>query len=75
MREGVCRRRHEKRQGAKAPGPSCPAPLGKHIVTLNVRDLEEVCTGVIRALAQAGVVRAQGHGHRRWHRSGAHGAV
>ena len=59
VREGVCRRSHEKRQGAKAPGPICPDTLAKNIVKLNVRDLEALFNGVIRALAQAGVVRAK----------------
>jgi Transposase DDE domain len=59
VREGVCRRSHEKRQGAKAPGPICPDTLAKNIVKLNVRDLEALFNRVIRALAQAGVVRAK----------------
>jgi hypothetical protein len=59
VREGVCRRSHEKRQGAKAPGPICPDTLAKTSVKLHVRDLEALCNGVIRALAQAGVFRAQ----------------
>ena len=57
-REGVCRRSHAKRPGAKAPGPICPDTLATKIVTRHVRALEALCHGVSRALAPAGVFGA-----------------
>ena len=50
-------------------GADLPGHLGDNIVKLNLRDLEAVFNGAIRALAKAGVF-GQGHGHCRWHRSG-----
>src|SRR6266511_604651 len=44
-----------QRQGPRTTGPSCPDTLAEHIVPLNVRDLEALFNGVIRALAQTGV--------------------
>ena len=54
--EGVNRRGVATRQGERKPGPVCPDTLAENIVTWRVRDLEGVCSGAIRALAQAGVV-------------------
>ena len=41
--------------GRAAPGPICPDTLAKNIVKWNLRDLEAVFNGAIRALAKAGV--------------------
>jgi hypothetical protein len=54
-RHGVCQRGATKRQGERTPGPICPDTLAKQIVKWNLRDLEAVFNGVIRALAKAGV--------------------
>jgi hypothetical protein len=59
VRDGVCPRGAAKRQGARAPGPMCPDTLAQQIVRLNLRELESVFHGAIRALAQAGVFEAQ----------------
>ena len=37
------------------PGPICPDTLANNVVQRNLRDLEALFNGVIRALAQAGV--------------------
>jgi hypothetical protein len=58
VRQGICRRGAAKRQGARSPGPICPETLAKPMVKWNVRDLEAVCHGAIRALAKAGVFGA-----------------
>jgi Transposase DDE domain len=55
VRQGVCQRGAAKRQGPRTAGPICPDTLAEHIVQLNVRDLEVLFNGVIRALAQTGV--------------------
>src|SRR5919109_4797285 len=55
VRHGVCQRGASKRQGARAPGPLCPDTLAQNIVKWNLRDLEFVFNGAIRALAKAGV--------------------
>ncbi len=55
IREGVCRRSHEKRQGAKAPGPLCPDTLANNLVKLSGGAMEAFLNGSIRALARAGV--------------------
>jgi len=55
VRRGVCRRGTATRQGERALGPICPDTLAKNIVKLNLRDLEALFNGVIRALAKAGV--------------------
>jgi hypothetical protein len=55
VRHGVCQRGATKRQGERAPGPICPDTLAKNIVKWNLRDLEMVFNGAIRALAAAGV--------------------
>jgi hypothetical protein len=54
VRQGVCQRGVTKRQGERPPGPMCPDTLAQQLVKGNVRDLEAVCNGVIRALATAG---------------------
>ena len=59
VRNGVCQRGAGKRQGARQPGPMCPETLAKQIVRLNLRELESVFHGAIRALARAGVFEAQ----------------
>ena len=35
LRDGICQRRHDKRQGAKTLGPLCPDPLADNIVQLS----------------------------------------
>ncbi len=59
VRAGVCQRGTAKRQGKRAPGPICPDTLAKNIVKWNVRELEAVFNGAIRALAKAGVFGAK----------------
>jgi hypothetical protein len=59
VRNGVCQRGAAKRQGAREPGPICPETLAKQIVRMNLRELECVFNGAIRALARAGVFEAQ----------------
>jgi hypothetical protein len=59
VRQGICQRGATKRQGERTLGPICPDTLAKHIVTLNLRDLEAVFNGSIRALAKAGVFGAK----------------
>src|SRR6266850_4181015 len=58
VRHGVCQRGATKRQGERAPGPMCPDTLAKNIVKWNLRDLEMVFNGAIRAWAAAGVFGA-----------------
>ena len=55
VRQGVCQRGRTKRQGERTPGPICPDTLANNIVQCNLRDLEALFNGVIRALAKAGV--------------------
>ena len=55
VRQGICQRGRTTRQGERIPGPMCPDTLAKNIVQCNVRDLEAVFNGAIRALAKAGV--------------------
>jgi len=59
VRQGICRRGATKRQGERLPGPICPDTLANNIVKWNVRDLEAVFNGSIRALAKAGVFGAK----------------
>jgi hypothetical protein len=59
VRDGVCQRGAAKRQGERHPGPICPDTLAKNIVRWNLRDLEVVFNGAIRALAKAGVFGKQ----------------
>lgn len=54
LRYGVCQRGAAQRQGERAPGPIGSDTLAKNIVKLNLRDLEVVFNGAIRALAKAG---------------------
>jgi Transposase DDE domain len=55
VREGVCQRGRTKRQSQRSPGPICPDTLAKNMVKCNLRDLDTLFNGVIRALAKAGV--------------------
>jgi hypothetical protein len=55
VRQGICQRGASTRQGERAPGPLCPDTLAQNIVKWNLRDLEFVFNGAIRALAKAGV--------------------
>jgi hypothetical protein len=59
VRQGVCQRGAATRQGPRTAGPICPDTLAENIVQLNVRDLEALFNGVIRALAQGGVFAAK----------------
>jgi hypothetical protein len=59
VRQGICQRGATKRQGERLPGPICPDTLAKNIVKWNLRDLEAVFNGAIRALAKAGVFGAK----------------
>jgi len=70
VRHGVCQRGTNKRQGERAPGPLCPDTLAKNIVKWNLRDLELVCNGALRAWRRR-ASSATGHRHCGWHRSGA----
>jgi Transposase DDE domain len=55
VRQGVCQRGAAKRRGPRTTGPICPDTLAENIVQLNVRDLEALFNGVIRALAKMGL--------------------
>jgi hypothetical protein len=55
VRQGVCQRGATTRQRERTPGPITPETLANNIVKLDLRDLERVFNGAIRALAQAGV--------------------
>jgi hypothetical protein len=59
VRHGVCQRGAAKRQQPRTEGPICPEPLANNIVKLNLRDLEALFNGVIRALAKTGVLAAK----------------
>ncbi|MDQ3831150.1 MAG: transposase, partial [Candidatus Tectomicrobia bacterium] len=59
VRQGVCQRGAAKRQGERTPGPIGSDTLAKNIVKWNLRDLEVVFNGSIRALAKAGVFGAK----------------
>jgi hypothetical protein len=59
VRQGVCQRGAATRQGPRTEGPICPDTLAENIVKLNLRDLEALCNGVIRALAKMGVLDAK----------------
>src|SRR5262245_22057923 len=59
VRQGVCQRGATTRQRERTPGPISPETLANTLVKLNWRDLERVCNGAIRALAQAGVFDKQ----------------
>jgi hypothetical protein len=58
-RQGVCQRGAATRQGPRTAGPICPDTLAENLVQLHLRDLEAVFNGVIRALAQRGVLAAK----------------
>jgi hypothetical protein len=59
VRQGMCQRGATKRQGERTPGPISSETLANNIVKLNLRDLERVFNGAIRALAKAGVFAKQ----------------
>jgi hypothetical protein len=59
VRDGVCQRGAAKRQGERHPGPISPDTLAKNIVKWNLRQLEAMFNGAIRALAQAEVFGKQ----------------
>ena len=59
VRYGVCQRGTAQRQGPRLTGPLGSDALADNIVKLNVRDLDALCNGVIRALAKAGVFAAK----------------
>jgi DDE family transposase len=59
IRQGLCQRGAATRQGERLPGPICPDTLAKNIVKWNLRALEMVFNGAMRALATAGVFGAQ----------------
>jgi Transposase DDE domain len=59
VRQGVCQRGAAKRQGPRRAGPICPDTLAENIVQLNLRDLEALFNGVVRALAKAKVLAAK----------------
>ena len=59
VRQGLCQRGATTRQGERLPGPICPDTLAKNITKWNLRDLEAVFNGAIRALAKAGVFGKQ----------------
>jgi hypothetical protein len=55
IRQGICQRRHEKRQGAKPPGPLCLDTWADTIVKLSLTAMEAFLHGVVQDLAKAGV--------------------
>ena len=59
VRHGVCQRGAAKRQGPRTTGPICPDALADNMVKLNLRELETLFNGVIRALAKQGVFGAK----------------
>src|SRR5919198_4191485 len=59
VRRGVCQRGAATRQGPRTAGPICPDTLAENIVQLNLRDLEALFNGVIRALAKSGMFAAK----------------
>jgi DDE family transposase len=59
VRQGVCRRGTAKRQRARSPGPICPDTLANNMVKCNLRELETLFNGAIRAVAKAGVFGKQ----------------
>jgi hypothetical protein len=62
VRQGMCQRGATTRQGARTPGPISPETLAHPIGKLHLRDPERMCTGAIRALAQAGIFAKQVRG-------------
>jgi hypothetical protein len=59
VRQGICQRGAPKRQGERTSGPLGSDTPAKPIVTLNLRDVEAVFHGSIRALAKAGLFGAK----------------
>lgn len=59
VRHGVCQRGVAKRQGPRTAGPICPEALANNLAKLDLRALEALFNGVIRALAKAGLFRAK----------------
>ena len=59
IRQGICQRSHEKRQGTKPPGPLCPDTLADNLVKLSRTALEAFLNGVVQDLAKAGGVVRQ----------------
>jgi hypothetical protein len=59
VRHGVCQRGAAKRPGPRTAGPICPEALANNLVKLDLRALEGLFNGAIRALAQAGVFQAK----------------
>jgi hypothetical protein len=58
-RHGVCQRGAAKRQGPRTAGPICPEALANNLVKLDLRALEALFNGAIRALSKAGRCRAK----------------
>lgn len=59
VRQGVCQRGAAQRQGPRTTGPICPDTVADNMVKLNLRDLEAVFNGAIRALTRTGVLAAK----------------
>jgi hypothetical protein len=59
IRDGICQRSHEKRQGDKPPGPLCPDTLADNIVKLSLEAMATFLNGVVHDLAQAKVFAQQ----------------
>jgi hypothetical protein len=59
LRDGICQRSHEKRQGEKTPGPLCPDTLADNIVKLSLEAMAAFLNGVVHDLAQAKVFAPQ----------------
>ena len=59
VRQGVYQRGAAKRQGPHQEGISCPDTLAANIAKLNLRDLEALFNGVIRALSTTGAFAAK----------------
>jgi hypothetical protein len=59
VRHGVCQRGAAKRQGPRTTGPVCPEALANNVVKLDLRALERLFNGIIRAVAKAGVFQAK----------------
>lgn len=59
VRHGVCQRGAAKRQGPRTAGPICPEALANNLVKLDLRALEALFNGAIRALAKAGLFQAK----------------
>jgi hypothetical protein len=53
VRQGVCQRGAAIRRGPRTAGPICSDTLADNIAKLNLRDLEALFNGAIRALARA----------------------